>query len=104
MKSQVLEAVETGAIDFELERQPPFHDRGGDGAAIDHGALSGDQAACQEAAVGRPRRPDGAHGLLGQDQEDATVAALPGRQVEANLYRSEERRVGKECRSRWSPD
>ena len=23
--------------------------------------------------------------------------------IDANIYRSEERRVGKECRSRWSP-
>ena len=28
---------------------------------------------------------------------------LSGAKPEAEIYRSEERRVGKECRSRWSP-
>src|SRR2546425_9860680 len=28
---------------------------------------------------------------------------LPAGSLHATLYRSEERRVGKECRSRWSP-
>src|ERR1051326_3327193 len=28
---------------------------------------------------------------------------MMGRRLEVNLHRSEERRVGKECRSRWSP-
>ena len=32
------------------------------------------------------------------------VAALTPEQVQAIAARSEERRVGKECRSRWSPD
>ena len=27
----------------------------------------------------------------------------PGKTVDTNRFRSEERRVGKECRSRWSP-
>ena len=31
------------------------------------------------------------------------VAELGGRRIGALLVRSEERRVGKECRSRWSP-
>ena len=33
-------------------------------------------------------------------KRDITVSEL---KVFSNLYRSEERRVGKECRSRWSP-
>src|ERR1035438_8460901 len=37
-----------------------------------------------------------AHGLM--DQESQKAMAKDG------LFRSEERRVGKECRSRWSPD
>ena len=32
-----------------------------------------------------------------------TCGAISQRQMENQLLRSEERRVGKECRSRWSP-
>src|SRR2546427_10748224 len=41
---------------------------------------------------------------LGKHQIEATsvVVGGPGREV-WDFYRSEERRVGKECRSRWSP-
>ena len=35
------------------------------------------------------------------DDDDALIKFIPGA-TQAN-YRSEERRVGKECRSRWSP-
>ena len=31
------------------------------------------------------------------------IAKLPQSKKRDNLHRSEERRVGKECRSRWSP-
>ena len=31
------------------------------------------------------------------------LPAIEGRKVQTTDYRSEERRVGKECRSRWSP-
>ena len=31
------------------------------------------------------------------------IMMLPGRELETGRGRSEERRVGKECRSRWSP-
>ena len=33
----------------------------------------------------------------------ALAFAITEEAIEDNLYRSEERRVGKECRSRWSP-
>jgi len=33
----------------------------------------------------------------------ATAAALRRVGISVTVYRSEERRVGKECRSRWSP-
>ena len=33
----------------------------------------------------------------------ASQAILKGLANDGGLYRSEERRVGKECRSRWSP-
>ena len=36
-----------------------------------------------------------------QTDEDGKTTPLTG--VKLELYRSEERRVGKECRSRWSP-
>src|SRR5947208_11956644 len=45
---------------------------------------------------------DRRHGLL--DACRNPVAQLHGVTVGYNLRRSEERRVGKECRSRWSPD
>ena len=38
-----------------------------------------------------------------QDHIDAAIRKLPVARVLINLLRSEERRVGKECRSRWSP-
>src|SRR3989440_2856587 len=67
--------------------------------------------ACQRAAAGyerRAARPSGAH------RRDAEPAGPPSRAVArergrvgrpgpARALRSEERRVGKECRSRWSP-
>ena len=37
-------------------------------------------------------------GIILQREMDPTVGA-----TEVTKYRSEERRVGKECRSRWSP-
>ena len=36
-------------------------------------------------------------------QQTLLVKNLATQQKTAKLYRSEERRVGKECRSRWSP-
>ena len=44
---------------------------------------------------------DGGTRLGGRDVQGA-VAAING-EIAAALVRSEERRVGKECRSRWSP-
>ena len=41
------------------------------------------------------RLPDGV--------EDPAILSADGRQVWPLSWRSEERRVGKECRSRWSP-
>src|SRR2546430_17280662 len=35
--------------------------------------------------------------------DDRTVQMFTGYRVHHNVDRSEERRVGKECRSRWSP-
>src|SRR5439155_6977529 len=53
-------------------------------------------------ARGRLRRhPPRARGLLADDGEEGRRLAWPAR---AAGVRSEERRVGKECRSRWSPD
>ena len=37
------------------------------------------------------------------DQIDVYVTIVPGSQTFDKQLRSEERRVGKECRSRWSP-
>ena len=47
--------------------------------------------------------PIGAHesGKLGEDPNAALQQSL--NEAEAAARRSEERRVGKECRSRWSP-
>src|SRR5256885_9173301 len=43
--------------------------------------------------------------LVGRDlpEDDARAVGEKGRQLDDVLDRSEERRVGKECRSRWSP-
>ena len=49
-------------------------------------------------SVGRMRDLAGAVDTAGAAEIDAT-----GRVVLPSLTRSEERRVGKECRSRWSP-
>ena len=40
------------------------------------------------------------HNIFDEEAIDTTENA---RQVEITISRSEERRVGKECRSRWSP-
>ena len=42
-------------------------------------------------------------GLLGSKLEDKVVEVLQQCAVGTCFERSEERRVGKECRSRWSP-
>ena len=42
--------------------------------------------------------------LIGpHNDDDAGETGLPASQADPTLLRSEERRVGKECRSRWSP-
>src|SRR5256886_15024952 len=43
-------------------------------------------------------------GLLSNWIYSETAAMFPQQSGGISLYRSEERRVGKECRSRWSPD
>ena len=56
-------------------------------------------------------RPSTAYGSPGEEMrlfltEDGYQAALQSqqrREIKIKRYRSEERRVGKECRSRWSP-
>src|ERR1039457_7393642 len=50
----------------------------------------------------RPGTPD----QIRQEQSDDAIEQNPsgaGHCMELEEYRSEERRVGKECRSRWSP-
>src|SRR5204863_3113208 len=44
------------------------------------------------------------HDRLLKNSNLVTVAALREAQARQRAARSEERRVGKECRSRWSPD
>ena len=39
----------------------------------------------------------------GKDNWRAKAQNLPAEELDADVLRSEERRVGKECRSRWSP-
>src|ERR1022692_1671587 len=43
------------------------------------------------------------HVVVGIREAGVTEAHAPGQQAEDLDVRSEERRVGKECRSRWSP-
>src|SRR2546422_9917231 len=59
-----------------------------------------------EATAGSPLTRPSTAGLLatmgvGRRGEGALTSPAPG--PDAGLARSEERRVGKECRSRWSP-
>src|SRR5260221_6791983 len=58
------------------------------------------------AIVGKPESPRPRISCC-HDEAPALVPALPGllaaRALRARRLRSEERRVGKECRSRWSP-
>src|ERR1051326_252550 len=42
-------------------------------------------------------------GLRGREQPERRILHADGRQDLLKVLRSEERRVGKECRSRWSP-
>ena len=37
------------------------------------------------------------------DTKDFIVCTIDGKDIDFDTFRSEERRVGKECRSRWSP-
>ena len=46
----------------------------------------------------------GMQGHLGEEARAAKCLSNLKRQIVAIHQRSEERRVGKECRSRWSPD
>ena len=39
----------------------------------------------------------------GVEERDIITDKVSGKDLEREGYRSEERRVGKECRSRWSP-
>src|SRR3712207_7601776 len=57
-----------------------------------------------DVVVGEADRDDRVEALLGQlgQQLDAVGGVLVGAEF-LELARSEERRVGKECRSRWSP-
>src|ERR1051326_4053809 len=43
------------------------------------------------------------HTILYQNQHKIEYAVFDRQEAAAGLIRSEERRVGKECRSRWSP-
>ena len=45
----------------------------------------------------------GAKAVLKSVREAELTQSLLSASLQATLYRSEERRVGKECRSRWSP-
>src|ERR1035438_2536353 len=65
-------------------------------------ALDGLQA--RDLPVAVPRAHDCITLYLGSRQRyDAEFSATPGTFYYSDDYRSEERRVGKECRSRWSP-
>ena len=50
-----------------------------------------------------PNHLDLAHMLEGPTKDHILGTDKTGRDVFSRLLRSEERRVGKECRSRWSP-
>src|SRR5256885_8025997 len=64
------------------------------------GPVGGDDLAAGrlEHALGRRRVP-----FVGRTEARIDVGLALGDQAELERRRSEERRVGKECRSRWSP-
>src|SRR5205823_10430811 len=55
-------------------------------------------------STGPCRGVDGATGVRRRDEADISAARRPSGEVAQREWRSEERRAGKECRSRWSPD
>src|SRR2546429_827489 len=92
--------VEVTALDPSQHAPGPAH---GGRAAVDHGAVDQRLIAPLPQAHADEARERGEH-LLVEPVEVVLVrehAVQPAQ--EAHPYRSEERRVGKECRSRWSP-
>ena len=54
-------------------------------------------------STGRARRYDADVWARRSGEKDAETWPRTGRAAQGRLVRSEERRVGKECRSRWAP-
>src|SRR2546429_7783704 len=98
-------AVVAGAVMERNGQQPPVATRAAEFMAPSRSHLPA------RIQIGRPSSPppDGAVVAARQtDPPSAIVAEPPSPSptttvVPATVYRSEERRVGKECRSRWSP-
>src|SRR3712207_7066982 len=67
------------------------------------GDLRGSSATAYTFRVPDGARDDERFDALVADARRARDAGRPEEQIDALSRRSEERRVGKECRSRWSP-
>src|SRR3712207_7867414 len=70
---------------------------------ISHAGQSGE--ACPRGGCRRPTPVAGGPAPLGRLRSPSVAVTVPATRNRASwpLSRSEERRVGKECRSRWSP-
>ena len=83
----------------------PFNISASEDAAVQENSLeSGNEVDhSQEGQLSKPKSLEGLEAISGEDPTDNTYGyytIMGGTTVSA---RSEERRVGKECRSRWSP-
>ena len=77
-----------------------------DGARVPENGRTETRAGARDADAGdaaTPREDEGAEDATGGDAEGEGVEKDEEKKEETTPRRSEERRVGKECRSRWSP-
>src|SRR3989454_12038950 len=93
----VEEAVRLGntVAERDIERRTDFRD-------LPTVTIDGEHARDFDDAITIERRSNG-HYWLGVHIADVSYYVREGTALDRDAYRSEERRVGKECRSRWSP-
>ena len=103
------ETVPTGAVLGEIEVNGAAP-RGGNGGAPEAAAaksadFASDESAVEEATHGASAEIEHMPGAAAPEEEETPAAPAPatGELVDVSVPEMEERRVGKECRSRWSP-
>src|SRR5215213_704964 len=104
LKDHVGAAAKTLRGAFMILNTPFTHDGAVDWEDLAREAAFVDRAGCQgivwpqgSSAVATLTKDERLRGM------EVLAGAVQGKQVALVLVRSEERRVGKECRSRWSP-